>query len=88
MKTVIVHICEESYDIYIGRPSIWGNPFSIGSDGTRDEVIQKYSTYILNQPKLIANLYKLKGKRLGCFCKPKACHGDILLRLIDLYLDP
>ncbi len=87
MKTVIVNLYEERYDIYIGRPSIWGNPFSIGPDGTRDEVIRKYDKYILNQPKLLINLYKLKGKRLGCFCKPKVCHGDILLRLIGMYLD-
>ena len=31
-----------SNDVYIGRPSIWGNPFVIGKDGSRNQVINKY----------------------------------------------
>jgi hypothetical protein len=83
MKTRVVNKYKESYDIYIGRGSIWGNPFIIGKDGTREEVIQKYESYIKSRPDLLKQLPKLKGKRLGCFCKPKTCHGDILVKLLQ-----
>ncbi len=81
--TKVVHCKRESYDVYIGRPGKWGNPYSIGRDGTREEVISKYETYIINNPALMADLHELKGKVLGCYCKPLACHGDILARLAD-----
>lgn len=83
MKTRIVHCKKEPYDIYIGRPSKWGNPFSIGKDGNRDEVISKYEAYIMSRPDLINALPELQGKVLGCWCKPLACHGDILVRMIE-----
>jgi len=81
--TRVVHCKKEKYDIYIGRPSKWGNPFSIGKDGTREEVIQKYKEWISQQPELLADLPSLKGKVLGCWCKPQACHGDILAKLTE-----
>ena len=81
MKTV--HCKREKYDVYIGRPSKWGNPFSIGKDGTREEVIEKYREYILNKPELLKSLPELKGKILGCWCDPKPCHGDVLIELIE-----
>ena len=71
----------EAYDVYIGRPSVWGNPYVIGRDGTRAEVIEKYRTYVLSRPDLLARLPELRGKRLGCYCKPAACHGDVLAEL-------
>jgi hypothetical protein len=71
------------HDIYIGRPSIWGNPFEIGKDGTREEVIQKYSRWILGQPGLLKQIPDLAGKVLGCWCHPKACHGDVLARMAN-----
>lgn len=72
--------CDE---VYIGRPSKWGNPFIIGKDGTRAEVIEKYEHYIRKNKKLMEDLWELKGKNLVCFCAPLACHGDILLRLAN-----
>jgi len=72
------------YDVYIGRGSIWGNPYRIGSDGNRDDVIRKYREWILTQPDLIARLDELDGLKLGCYCKPNRCHGEILLELIEL----
>lgn len=83
MTTRIVHCKKESYDIYIGRPSKWGNPFQIGKDGTRREVIEKFRRWILTQPNLLKDLHEIKGKTLGCWCKPKVCHGDILVELIE-----
>lgn len=70
-------------DVYIGRPSIWGNPFVIGKDGTRKEVIEMYRVWIQTKPHLLNQLYKLKGKNLVCFCSPYACHGDVLLALAN-----
>lgn len=69
--------------IYIGRPSKWGNPFGIGKHGTRDEVIAKYEEWVRKQPRLMAALHELKGKILVCWCKPKACHGDVLAKMAD-----
>jgi hypothetical protein len=84
MKTKIVHCKKETYDIYIGRGTPYGNPFVIGKDGSRSEVIQKYREWILEQPELIEKIRKeLKGKTLGCWCKPKDCHGDIIIEIIE-----
>lgn len=82
-RTTVVNLRKAPYDILIARPSIWGNPFKIGRDGTRKEVIEKYRLWILTQPALIAKLHELKGKHLGCFCKPLPCHGDVLVELIE-----
>ncbi len=64
--------------VYVGRPSKWGNPFHIGNDGTRTEVIAKYRAYLLASPALMAALLELRGKVLGCSCFPLACHADVL----------
>lgn len=82
-KTRVVHCKREEYDIYIGRPSKWGNPFVIGKDGNRQEVIRKYREYILSKDELLKDLHELKGKVLGCWCSPSACHGDVLVDLIE-----
>jgi len=82
MKTTVVHK-RNRHDVYIGRPSKWGNPFAIGRDGDRDEVIAKYRLWIVRQPALLAALPELRGLRLGCFCAPLACHGHVLAELAD-----
>lgn len=82
MKTRVVHH-REPHDIYIGRPTKWGNPFEIGIEGTRDEVIAKYEVWIRNNANLMDSLHELEGKVLGCWCKPKNCHGDILVKLLN-----
>ena len=82
MKTTVVNLKKDKYNVYIGRPSIWGNPFVIGRDGNRSEVIDKYEDYIRQTPKLLELLPELKGKALGCYCSPKPCHGDVLVKLI------
>lgn len=80
----------EPYDVYIGRGSKWGNPFSHMNGtkadfivGSRDEAVAAYKEWIKTQPHLLADLKSLKGKTLCCFCKPKSCHGDILAELAD-----
>jgi hypothetical protein len=69
--------------VYIGRPSKWGNPFEIGKDGDRETVIRKYREWVVTQPNLMAALPELRGKVLGCWCSPKACHGDVLAPLAN-----
>ena len=71
--------------IYIGRPSPWGNPFVIGRDGDRDEVIRKFSIYLCEDEELMGRVKtELRGKDLVCFCSPEACHGDVLLYFANL----
>ncbi len=78
----VVHCKKENYDVYIGRPGKWGNPFSIGKDGTREQVLYLYEEWIRNNLILLNDLHELKGKILGCWCFPNLCHGDILIKLI------
>jgi predicted dehydrogenase len=69
--------------IYIGRPSRWGNPYTIGKDGTRLEVIEKYKNWFRSHRDIEALINDLKGKDLVCWCAPNACHGDYLLKLAN-----
>lgn len=70
--------------VYIGRPSKWGNPFVMGRDGTREEVVAKYREFLAARPDLVARARaELKGKDLLCFCAPKACHGDVLIEIAN-----
>lgn len=92
MKAKIVHCKKEPYDIYIGRPSKWGNPFSHKEGtlakyktNTRQEAVNKYYIWITKGEGkfLLDDLDELRGKVLGCWCKPKSCHGDILIKLVN-----
>lgn len=91
--TNVVHV-REKYDVYIGRgkcpktgePGKWGNPFIIGRDGSRDEVVEKHRAQLM----LPANWRsrnmirrELGGKTLGCWCSPLSCHGDTLAQIAD-----
>lgn len=86
----VVHVLRSPYDVYIGRAnsrhhlpsSKWANPFKIGRDGTRDDVIKAYRKHIAARPDLLAALPELEGKTLACWCAPYPCHGDVLVDLI------
>jgi hypothetical protein len=80
---LVVHCRVNNFDVYCGRPSKWGNPFEIGKDGTRQQVIDKYERWLLQQPELIDQLSELTGKILGCWCAPKRCHCEILAKLAN-----
>ena len=89
--TKIVNMKHEAYDIYIGRGSKWGCPFTIIKDrptlakeivDSKEEALSKYKEYLLASPELMDSLDELEGKTLGCFCKPEKCHGDVLLELL------
>ena len=84
--TTVVHVYKSEYDVYIGRPSKWGNPFSHKAGtlanflvDSQEAAVDRYREWILTQPALLAALPELKGKRLGCWCKPAKCHGDVLV---------
>lgn len=83
IQTRVVNMRKEPHDVYIGRGSIWGNPYKIGQDGTRTEVIDKYIARLVKDEDLLIKTHKLRGQRLGCFCKPEACHGDFLAYMAD-----
>lgn len=78
-----VHCKRERHHVYIGRPSKWGNPFVVGRDGERGECIELYEAWLLENETLMAALPELRGLVLGCWCAPRACHGDVLVRLAN-----
>lgn len=92
----VVHCKKSPHDIYIGRPSIFGNPFIMGEDGDREEVVEKYRQWLKTgnsfgnadateqkRQAILKSLPVLRDKILGCWCSPKACHGDVLKELVD-----
>ena len=88
-RVVIPKVCNKYHNtarqgaVYIGRGSPYGNPFVIGKDGSREEVIRKYDEYLRGSPDLMAALPELRGKVLGCWCAPKPCHGDVLVKMAN-----
>jgi len=92
MKTTVVNISRNEYDVYIGREGhghdgTFGNPFSAMRDGGRERAIALYREYFYRRlrvdPEFVIRVELLRGKRLGCFCKPKACHGDVIADYLD-----
>lgn len=82
--TTVVNIHKEEYDVYIGRSGksmngYFGNPYG---DGTREENINRFKEYFYwrleNDPEYKQKILELKGKKLGCFCVPKSCHGHVI----------
>jgi hypothetical protein len=87
---VVVQDC----DVYIGRrivrggwelaTSPWANPFSVQQfGGNAARAVAAYRIYLSNKPALLARLPELRGKRLGCWCAPGPCHGDVLVALVN-----
>lgn len=69
---------------YVGRPTKYGNPFVLGKDGNRDQVIARFRAWLLTQPALIeAAKRELRGKDLVCWCAPLACHADVLMEIAN-----
>jgi hypothetical protein len=65
--------------VYVGRPTKWGNPFVIGRDGNREQVVTLFGKYLNDRPELIAAARaELRGRDLVCFCAPQLCHADVL----------
>lgn len=82
--TTVVNGRKVACDVFIGRGSKWGNPFKIGEDGTREECIEKFRKQLMSNPVKLAQVKReLRGRILGCYCKPLACHGDVLAEIAD-----
>ena len=84
MDGKVVHCKKEPYDIYIGRPSKWRNPFPISKKLNRKKSIIKHANWVIIQDELMKDILELDRKILGCWCKPKQCHGDTLLELVEI----
>lgn len=82
-KTTVANKKAEPFDVNIQRPTVFGNPYIVGIHGTREECIDKFLRRIIKDPRLPWLLDRLRGKRLGCGCKPLRCHGDIWAELAD-----
>ena len=89
--TRLVHISED-YDVYIGRPSIFGNPFTHIKDrktnaefivNSREEAVAEYKKWIKTKPEILSQIQTLKGKRIACWCKKKPCHGDVIIEILN-----
>ncbi len=80
---------KEKYTLYIGREnkyynlekSIFSNPYVIGKDGNREEVIEKFRIFAENNKEILDNLHLIDNQILGCYCYPEKCHGEILIEL-------
>lgn len=98
LKTRVVNIRDSRWDVYIGRPSPFGNPFVLTMKTRREEVLRKFGIWfkkkLAQDPTYKAQVHKLKGKSLGCFCaegsseltaddKPYVCHGQIIAEYVD-----
>ena len=62
----------------VDRRTRWGNPFRIGREGTRAEVIRRYAAYLQTRPDLLAAVPALRGCTLACWCAPAPCHAEVL----------
>ena len=87
METLVVNINKEPFDVYIGRAGrgedgYFGNPFSMRNGTSREDAVQKFQKYFIERiekdSEFTRRVVALKDKRLGCFCKSKACHGDVI----------
>ncbi|MCK9434456.1 MAG: DUF4326 domain-containing protein [Candidatus Cloacimonetes bacterium] len=100
MAGKVVHFKKSKFDVYIGRPSIWGNPWSFKGGtiadfivDTREESIVNYEKWLKGtdftdifqdqRKQILKRLPSIKGKILGCWCYPRKCHGDILVKMAD-----
>jgi hypothetical protein len=81
--TRVVNCRREVSDVFIGRPSKWSGPYHFGRDGSRADVLAKYHQWLIRQPLLLREVFRLRGLALGCDCAPEPCHGDVLAELAD-----
>jgi hypothetical protein len=90
-RTSAVNIRKEKCDFYGARPSFLGNPYEIGRDGTRDDVIEKYREWFykkLMNPTFRDRVLSLRGLRIGCWCKPLPCHLDVVVEYLESQNSP
>ena len=87
METRVVNLRQEPYDIFIGRGSPFGNPYKISEGCNRKQAIESYRQWfdaqLVFDPTFSAKVLALKGKTLGCYCKPLDCHGDVIVEWLS-----
>lgn len=92
LPTKVVNLYKEHYDVYIGRAGkgqdgYFGNPIRLQKGQSRGETIAAYKQYfyarLASDTEFKQRIHELKGKRLGCFCKPNACHGDVIVEYLN-----
>lgn len=87
-KTTVVNVRSgEPFDVYMGRRGPFGNPYVLGPDGDREEVIRKFKIYFYERLKLDSEwktkVEALRGKILACHCHPLSCHSDVYVAYLD-----
>lgn len=90
--TKVVNLRTDKYDVYIGRPGkgeigLFGNPYPLAKESERGSILEKYKKFFLarleHDDEFKTEVLKLNGKTLGCFCKPRPCHGDIICEYLN-----
>jgi hypothetical protein len=88
MSTTVVNVKSSKYDVMADRSTIFGNPYHIGKDGSREEVIGLHKLYFYKRvavdPEFLKAVLSLKGKIVGCWCKPLPCHVDTIAEFVDI----
>ena len=78
----VVNLYKSNYDVYIGRPTLFGNPYIVGKHGERGQCVEFFKEYfyarLASDAEFREAVDSLRGKVLGCYCKPQACHGDVI----------
>lgn len=100
MKTRVVNLYKEAYDVYIGRPGkgqegYFGNPFQLVNTkdlAERQRVVEQYADYFSERlekdQEFKRRVHALRGKTLGCFCAPNVCHGDVIAAYLNALEEP
>ena len=89
MKTTVVNLktCKDADVVRIDRTTIFGNPFMMRTEADRRDVLHHFEKYFYDRLRkdivFRCRVLRLKGEKLGCWCKPKACHGDIIAEYLE-----
>lgn len=86
-RRLVVHCRNTQFDVYIGRPTIFGNPFGLATEDERDFVCEQYAQCLRDRCAddyhFLTEVQKLRGQVLGCWCAPRRCHGDEIVKFLD-----
>jgi hypothetical protein len=76
----VAHVRDRTFTVFIGRPSVFGNPFIVGVHGTRKQCIKQFEQYVWKSQRVLDAIRALKRNAiLGCYCTPKPCHGTVII---------
>lgn len=88
----VVNLRSSRFTVYIGRPGRglpgpFGNPFIVGQHGARGECVRLFESWFASDAattyRKLVDTHIKPSDVLGCFCKPAACHGDIIARYVN-----